>query len=111
MELQRYGVRAISEDNKAINFQGDKKSEGVYMWPHVYSDVTEDIECFHEKKFCPVVTIVKASDFGIALHLANASPYGLSSTCYTNDELEAYRFKSKVGAGMTGINNSGTSWC
>ena len=23
--------------------------EGVFMWPHVYVDVTEDMECFHEE--------------------------------------------------------------
>ena len=52
------------------------------MWPHVYADVTEDMECFHEEIFGPVITIVKAKDFDHALHLANASPYGLSSAIY-----------------------------
>ncbi len=102
-----WGEGLITEDNKPINFQGNP-SEGVYMWPHVYSDVTEDMDCFHEEIFGPVVTIVKASDFNHAIHLANASPYGLSSACYTNDRLEAYRFKSEIRAGMTGINNSTT---
>jgi aldehyde dehydrogenase (NAD+) len=40
--------------------------------------------------------------------LANASPYGLSSAIYTNDRLEAYRYKTGIKAGMTGINNSTT---
>ena len=78
----------ITNDNKPTNFLGDA-SEGAYMWPHVYADVTEDMECFHEEIFGPVVTVVKARDFDHALHLANASPYGLSSACYTNDRLEA----------------------
>ncbi|GIT75316.1 MAG: hypothetical protein Ct9H300mP30_3780 [Methanobacteriota archaeon] len=72
------------------------------MWPHVYADVTEDMECFHEE-FRAGRTVVKARDFDHALHLANASPYGLSSACYTNDRLEAYRFKPGIKAGMTGI--------
>ena len=55
--------------------------------------------------FGPVVTVVKADDFENALHLANASPFGLS-VFYTNDRLEAYRFKTGIKAGMTGINNS-----
>ena len=78
------------------------------MWPHVYVDVTEDMECFHEEIFGPAVTIVKARDFEHGLHLANASPYGLSSAIYTNDRLEAYRYKTGIKAGMTGINNSTT---
>ena len=102
-----WGKGRITNDNKPENFQGDA-SEGVYMWPHVYADVTEDMDCFQEEIFGPVVTIVKASDFEHALHLANASPYGLSSAIYTNDLLEAYRYKTGIKAGMTGINNSTT---
>jgi len=102
-----WGEGRITNDNKPENFHGDA-SEGVYMWPHVYIDVTEDMECFHEEIFGPVVTIVKARDFDHALHLANASPYGLSSAIYTNDRLEAYRYKTEIKAGMTGINNSTT---
>ena len=52
--------------------------------------------------------LAKAKDFEHALHLANASPYGLSSAIYTNDRLEAYRYKTGIKAGMTGINNSTT---
>ncbi|HIF04121.1 MAG TPA: aldehyde dehydrogenase family protein [Candidatus Poseidoniales archaeon] len=102
-----FGKGRITNDNKPAGFQGDA-SEGVYMWPHVYADVTEDMECFHEEIFGPAITIVKAKDFEHALHLANASPYGLSSAIYTNDRLEAYRFKTGIKAGMTGINNSTT---
>ena len=102
-----YGKGRITNDNKPDGFLGDA-AEGVYMWPHVYADVTEDMECFHEEIFGPAITVVKAKDFVHALHLANASPYGLSSAIYTNDRLEAYRFKTGIKAGMTGINNSTT---
>ncbi len=104
---QIYGRGRITNDNKPDGFQGDA-SEGVYMWPHVFVDVTQDMECFHEEIFGPVVTIVKADDFEHGLALANASPYGLSSAIYTNDRLEAYRYKTGIKAGMTGINNSTT---
>ena len=102
-----WGEGRVTNERKPANFLGDA-SEGVYMWPHVYSGVTEDMECFHEEIFGPVVTVVKANDFDHALHLSNAAPYGLSSACYTNDRLEAYRFKTGIKAGMTGINNSTT---
>jgi len=102
-----WGEGRITNDNKPENFIGDA-GEGVYMWPHVYTDVTEDMECFHEEIFGPAITIVKAKNFDHALHLANASPYGLSSAIYTNDRLEAYRYKTGIKAGMTGINNSTT---
>ena len=102
-----WGNGRITTTNKPDNFLGNPE-EGVYMWPHVYADVTEDMECFHEEIFGPAITIAKAKDFEHALHLANASPYGLSSAIYTNDRLEAYRYKTGIKAGMTGINNSTT---
>ncbi|HJM66009.1 MAG TPA: aldehyde dehydrogenase family protein [Candidatus Thalassarchaeaceae archaeon] len=102
-----HGKGRITSNSAPTNFLA-VADDGVYMWPHVYVDVTEDMECFHEEIFGPLVTIVKARDFDHALHLANASPYGLSSAIYTNDRLEAYRFKTGIKAGMTGINNSTT---
>ena len=102
-----WGSGRITKDSHPDGFVGDA-DEGVYMWPHVYDGVTEDMRCFHEEIFGPVVTIVKAKDFDDALRLANASPFGLSSACYTNDRLEAFRFKTGIKAGMTGINNSTT---
>ncbi|MGB1432560.1 MAG: aldehyde dehydrogenase family protein [Candidatus Poseidoniaceae archaeon] len=102
-----WGQGRITADNAPSGFV-DNADAGVFMWPHVYADVTEDMECFMNEIFGPVVTVVKARDFDHALHLANASPYGLSSACYTNERLEAYRFKTGIKAGMTGINNSTT---
>ena len=105
--VKLWGSGRITNQNLPDGFHGDA-DEGVYMWPHVYESVTEDMECFHEEIFGPVVTVVKARDFDDALRLANASPFGLSSACYTNDRLEAFRFKTGIKAGMTGINNSTT---
>ena len=105
--IKLWGKGRITSENKPDNFLGIPE-EGVYMWPHVYDNVTEDMACFHEEIFGPAITLVKATDFEHALYLANASPYGLSSAIYTNDRLEAYRFKTGIKAGMTGINNSTT---
>ena len=55
---QIWGEGEITGDNKPQNFVGDP-SEGVFMWPHVFVDVTEDMECFHEEIFGPLVTVVK----------------------------------------------------
>ncbi|MEN9825897.1 MAG: hypothetical protein RI953_1642, partial [Pseudomonadota bacterium] len=43
-----------------------------------------------------------------AIHLANATGYGLSSSIYTNNMDQAYQFKTRIRAGMTSINNSTT---
>jgi aldehyde dehydrogenase (NAD+) len=90
------------------HLQDGEFAEGYYVEPTIFEDVNTDMRIAQEEIFGPVVTVVRANNFENALHLANASPYGLSSACYTNDRLEAYRFKTGIKAGMTGINNSTT---
>ena len=76
-----HGEGRITNNNKPTNFFSNAE-DGVYMWPHVFTNVTEDMQCFHDAVFGPAMTICKATDFDHALHLANASPYGLSSAIY-----------------------------
>ena len=56
-----YGEGRITADSSPTGFVADADS-GVYMWPHVYVDVTDEMECFHEELFGPAVTVVKAKD-------------------------------------------------
>ncbi|MEJ6654006.1 MAG: aldehyde dehydrogenase family protein, partial [Euryarchaeota archaeon] len=56
---QIWGKGRITNDNKPENFLGDA-TEGVFMWPHVFDNVTEGMECFNEEVFGPAVTICKA---------------------------------------------------
>ena len=40
------------------------------------------------------------------MELANGHGYGLSSAIYTSDAAAAFRFRSRVSAGMLSVNNS-----
>ncbi len=44
-----YGQGRITSDNKPSGFVGTAE-DGVFMWPHVYAGVTEDMRCFHEER-------------------------------------------------------------
>ena len=103
---QIWGKGTITADNAPENFLGDA-SEGVFMWPHVFVDVTEDMECFHEEIFGPVVTVVKAKDFDHAL-TSQRQPVRTVIRHLHQRPTEAYRYKTGIKAGMTGINNSTT---
>ena len=41
-----------------------------------------------------------------AVDLANAPGYGLSSSIYTRDATDAFRFRQGISAGMVSVNNS-----
>ena len=72
------------------------------MWPHVFVDVTEDMECFHEEIFGPVVTVVKADDFDHALHLR--TQVHMTSSDIHQRSSRGLPIQRGIKAGMTGIN-------
>ncbi|MDO5669969.1 MAG: aldehyde dehydrogenase family protein [Corynebacterium sp.] len=79
--------------------------EGRVIAPHVFADVTPDMELFREEIFGPVVGIIKADNEEHALELANDTEFGLSSAVYTRDLARGMAFARRVEAGMTHVND------
>lgn len=77
---------------------------GRVVPPHVFVDVTPDMEIAREEIFGPMVAILKADDEEHALQLANDHVYGLSSAVFTQDLDRGVRFAQRVKAGMTFVN-------
>jgi alpha-ketoglutaric semialdehyde dehydrogenase len=53
-----------------------------------------------------LVGVTTYHDLDEAIRLANAPGYGLSSSIYTTDAFDAFRFRRGISAGMVSINNS-----
>jgi aldehyde dehydrogenase (NAD+) len=77
---------------------------GRVVPPHVFADVTADMEIAREEIFGPMVAILRAEDEEHALELANDHVYGLSSSVFTQDLDRGVRFAQRVKAGMTFVN-------
>jgi aldehyde dehydrogenase (NAD+) len=97
----------ITPEKPHPRFDGDAR-RGVYAFPTLVDGVTEDDEIYATETFGPLVNVMTYDSFDEALRKANGTGYGLSSAIYTRDVMEAYRFRSDIGAGMTSINNSTT---
>ncbi|MFJ3121211.1 aldehyde dehydrogenase family protein [Pseudomonas protegens] len=78
---------------------------GQLLPPHVFADVTPDMEIAREEIFGPLVGIQRARDEIHALELANDSKYGLSSAVFTSSMERGVRFARQIKAGMTHIND------
>jgi acyl-CoA reductase-like NAD-dependent aldehyde dehydrogenase len=79
--------------------------QGNVMPPHVFADVTADMEIAREEIFGPLVGIQCARNEEHALELANMSEYGLSSAVFTQSLERGVRFARRVHAGMTHVND------
>lgn len=79
--------------------------QGNVLPPHVFGNVTADMEIAREEIFGPLVGIQSARDAEHALELANNSEYGLSSAVFSGDLARGVQFAQRIRAGMTHVND------
>ena len=95
----------ITAANPRDGFVGDPDA-GVYYHPTIVDGVRETDEIFRNETFGPLVGVTTYRALDEAIRLANAPGYGLSSSIYTTDANDAFRFRRGISAGMVSINNS-----
>ena len=79
--------------------------DGQVVPPHIFTDVTREMDLSRNEVFGPLVGIIRAKDEDDALSIANDSMYGLSSAVFTQDMAKGLRFARGIRAGMTHIND------
>jgi succinate-semialdehyde dehydrogenase/glutarate-semialdehyde dehydrogenase len=98
-------VREAVADGAKIVVGGDRHDlGGLFYQPTVLVDATPDMRLFQEEIFGPVAPIVKFHTEEEAIHLANATPFGLASYFYSQDVARCWRVAEAIEAGMVGIN-------
>ena len=99
------GTGRITRANPREGFVGDPEA-GLYCHPTVVDGVTMDDDLYKQETFGPIVGVATFSTFDEAMGLANGHGYGLSSSIYTRDPLNVFRFREAISAGMVSVNNS-----
>ncbi len=87
---------------------GNGLDSGYFIEPTVFDRVTPDMRIAREEIFGPVLSVLRVKDFDEAMMVANDSDYGLSSSIFTNDANNIYRFVDEIETGMTHINSPTT---
>ena len=84
--------------------KGPGYDDGYYVEPTIFTDVKPSMRIAQEEIFGPVLTVFKAQDLAEAIELANSVEFGLSSSIYTKDLTQAYRYVDQVEAGIVHVN-------
>jgi alpha-ketoglutaric semialdehyde dehydrogenase len=77
---------------------------GYYVKPTVLTNMGPESRVAREEIFGPVAAILPASSYEEAVALANATPFGLTASLFTNDLTKALRFVSDIRTGVVKIN-------
>ena len=77
---------------------------GNFYPPTVLTDIPEGTPAHREEIFGPVASLFRAGNVDEIIRLANDTPFGLSSSAWTNDPDERERFINEIEAGMVYIN-------
>jgi succinate-semialdehyde dehydrogenase / glutarate-semialdehyde dehydrogenase len=77
---------------------------GNFYPPTVITDIPKESPAYREEIFGPVASLFRVGDIDEAIHLANDTTFGLSSSAWTSDPEEQERFINEIEAGMVYVN-------
>ena len=78
--------------------------DGFWIGPHLFDNVTPDMEIYQKEIFGPVLSTVRAGSYDEAIGLAMDHEYGNGTAIFTRDGDTARDFASRINVGMVGIN-------
>ena len=79
---------------------------GLFVKPTLFDHVKPAMRIAREEIFGPVVSVLRVKHFEEAVEVANAVPFGLSASIYTQDIGRAMRFVELADVGKVHINSS-----
>ncbi len=103
IEVAREEGGTVLCGGEAIQLPGELAG-GWYIAPTVIEGLPTHCRTNQEEIFGPVVTIQPFDSEQDALDNANASPYGLSATLWTNDLQRTHRMAAQLQAGIVWVN-------
>ncbi len=95
------------EEGARLVFGGERlnrETPGFYLQPALFTEATNAMRISQEEIFGPVASVIRVKDYEEALHVANDTPFGLSSGICTTSLKHATHYKREAQAGMVMVN-------
>ena len=103
---RRAGAEVIELGSKVAP---ERWNEGYYLLPAIVPDATQDMEVVRVEQFGPLLPVVAYDSENEAIAMANDSELGLGSSVWSRDTGRAIALARRIEAGMTFVNQAGTS--
>ena len=87
-------------------FTQDKQGyeNGFYVGGSLLDNVTEDMDCYRDEIFGPVLSVVRKNSYQDAVDLIHGHNYANGTAIFTRDGDVARNFSKDIEVGMVGIN-------
>ena len=103
-----YIEKGVQEGAKLIldgrNIKVDGYSDGYFVGPTVFDEVTPEMTIAKEEIFGPVTSMVHVKDLDEAIDMIHGNPHGNASAIFTTSGKSAREFKYRVHCGNIGVN-------
>ena len=107
-KVQRYIGIGKQEGARLViggsSYEEGKCADGYFFRPTIFDRVAPTMRIAQEEIFGPVLSIIEIKSFEEAIEVLNGTPYGLSSSIYTQDVGRAFRAMRDIEAGITYVN-------
>lgn len=106
-KVDNYAQIGVQQGARAVAGGRKLDREGFFMAPTILADVSPEDRVNKEEIFGPVLSVLKFSDPGEALEIANGTEYGLAAVIFTNDLDRAIWTTERLDAGQVHVNEWG----
>jgi len=99
-------IKAGKDAGAKVEIGGERHgTEGYFIQPTIFTNVSEDMKIMKEEIFGPVCSISKFSTEEEAIKVGNTGTYGLAAAVHTSNLNTALRVSNALRAGTVWVNN------
>jgi malonate-semialdehyde dehydrogenase (acetylating)/methylmalonate-semialdehyde dehydrogenase len=101
-----YIEKGVAEGAKPLcdGREAGKGSNGFYVGPTIFDNVTPQMTIAKEEIFGPVLSVIRVKSLDDAIELVNSSKFGNTTSIFTGDGKAAREYASRIECGMVGVN-------